>query len=300
MPLQGSGQISVSDVNNEFGISATTEHSFDDAQTGAGSFNSLNNSINSNRPDGNMPHQLSEWYDYNHNYNPQNIQNTQQQQNIQNIQAYQQQQQQYVVQNTCVVSGQTVRLASGLKIAIDRIQPGDMLLGIAIKHMPTDHNITDEWKITKLDSVSTHPEAVRVIAADKGIHDRYYELNKGLNKNINLRLTQEHPLFIRREVEEKFVYMWMRVDEVKVGDYMLRAHIMDPKFRAFKQCNEADWTKIDTIDVVKKQITAFALDVDGTDTYIVGDIVVHNGPNVGKGGGGPIDDFDDGPSGFGS
>tara|TARA_A100001391_G_C5041678_1_gene271053 strand:- start:32 stop:988 length:957 start_codon:yes stop_codon:yes gene_type:complete len=289
MPLQSAGEIRASEVNTEFGLPFDTEHPFDDSHTGLGNFSSLNNSQNSNRPDGNVPHSLSEFYDYNHNYNPQNVQNVQQQQNIvQNIvQVYSQ----ATVQNTCVVAGQTVRLNTGLKIQIDRIQPGDLLLGVGIKDMPMDHNVTDEWKITKLDSVATYTQPVRVISADKGVHDRYFEVNKGANKNINLKLTQEHPLFIRRKIDEKYEHKWMRVDEVKVGDHMLRAHVMDPKFRAFKQCNDADWTLIETIDIVKGEITAYALDVDGTDTYIVGDIVVHNGPNVGKGGGGPIDDI---------
>ena len=66
MTLQASGQISISDINTEFGRTSTTANtSLEDLSDGTvATINTANDSAD--RPDGSAPHAISEFYSYNH------------------------------------------------------------------------------------------------------------------------------------------------------------------------------------------------------------------------------------------
>ena len=66
MTLTSSGQISISDINGEFGRSGTTANSsLEDLSDGTvATINTANAS--GDRPDGSAPHSMSEFYSYNH------------------------------------------------------------------------------------------------------------------------------------------------------------------------------------------------------------------------------------------
>ena len=66
MTLTASGQISISDINGEFGRSGTTANSsLEDLSDGTvANINTVNDS--SDRPDGSAPHAMSEFYSYDH------------------------------------------------------------------------------------------------------------------------------------------------------------------------------------------------------------------------------------------
>lgn len=67
MTLPSSGPISFSNINTELGRSSNTTISITSAATnGYGSINTNSSS----RPNNSQPHQLSEWYGYNHNAAP--------------------------------------------------------------------------------------------------------------------------------------------------------------------------------------------------------------------------------------
>ena len=281
MALQTNGSISASDVNEEFGLPGTTQHSFEDAHEGLGNFN-LNTLVGANPPNGVTPHSLGEFYGYNHSFTQQNLEN------VENFPTTQNLTQAIIVTNTnsCIVRGQKVRLSSGLLIEISRLRKGDELLGYAIENMPIDHNITDGWKIATVKNVRVKPHPVKIIRIETGTHDMYIDINRDVKNNI--QLTQEHPLFIKRKIDQTYTYKWMRADEVEINDYMLRANYFDKHDVVWKQSEDKDWILVENIHVVKEQCIAYGLDVDCTDTYVVGNIVVHNGPNSGKGGGGGV------------
>ena len=66
MTLTSSGQISISDINGEFGRSGTTANSsLEDLSDGTVATINTNNA-SSDRPDGNAPHSMTEFYSYNH------------------------------------------------------------------------------------------------------------------------------------------------------------------------------------------------------------------------------------------
>jgi hypothetical protein len=66
--ITGSGQISMSDINTEFGLSATLANSsLTNASTGGGSYPAINTSSPS-YPNGVVPHAMSEFYSYDHDY----------------------------------------------------------------------------------------------------------------------------------------------------------------------------------------------------------------------------------------
>jgi hypothetical protein len=66
MTLTSSGQISISDINGEFGRSGTTANSsLEDLSDGTVATINTNND-SSDRPDGSAPHAMSEFYSYNH------------------------------------------------------------------------------------------------------------------------------------------------------------------------------------------------------------------------------------------
>ena len=70
MALTASGQISVSDVLTEGGQSATRANtSFSDLHAGT-VFTINTNNAAADRPDGTVPHAMSEWYSYNHSAAP--------------------------------------------------------------------------------------------------------------------------------------------------------------------------------------------------------------------------------------
>ena len=65
MALPSSGQISFSDINTELDRSSTAQHSLKDGQTGV--YDPINTTNSpANRPNGSTPHQISEWYSYDH------------------------------------------------------------------------------------------------------------------------------------------------------------------------------------------------------------------------------------------
>ena len=66
MTLTSSGQISISDINGEFGRSGTTANSsLEDLSDGTVATINTNNA-SSDRPDGSAPHAMTEFYSYNH------------------------------------------------------------------------------------------------------------------------------------------------------------------------------------------------------------------------------------------
>jgi hypothetical protein len=66
MTLTSSGQISISDINGEFGRSGTTANSsLEDLSDGTVATINTNNA-SSDRPDGSAPHNMTEFYSYNH------------------------------------------------------------------------------------------------------------------------------------------------------------------------------------------------------------------------------------------
>jgi len=68
MTLQASGQIKMSEINVEVGLSASqADSSLVDAVTGGYPYPSINMSSPS-YPDSNAPHQFSAWYSYDHDY----------------------------------------------------------------------------------------------------------------------------------------------------------------------------------------------------------------------------------------
>jgi hypothetical protein len=70
MTLTSSGQISISDINGEFGRSGTTANSsLEDLSDGTVATINTNND-SSDRPDGSAPHAMSEFYSYNHSAGP--------------------------------------------------------------------------------------------------------------------------------------------------------------------------------------------------------------------------------------
>ena len=66
MSLTASGQISISDINGEFGRSGTTANSsLEDLSDGTvATINTQNDSAD--RPDGSAPHAMTEFYSYDH------------------------------------------------------------------------------------------------------------------------------------------------------------------------------------------------------------------------------------------
>jgi len=280
MALQQNGSISANNVNQEFGLSGNTQHSFQAAHTGTGTFSGLNGGSPSG-PNGSAPHSLSEFYGYDHDFQTENTENT-----VQQVPTTQQVFTTQVVNtvnvNSCIVEGQKVRLSSGLLMNIERLQRGDELLGYAIEDMPMDHNVTDEWKITVLTNVRIKPHPVQIISITSGTNPLYIDINRNIKDNI--KLTQEHPLFIKRKVDQTYTYRWMRADEVEVNDYMLCANYFDKHDVVWKQSQDKDWILIENKHVVKEKCIAYSIDVNNTDTYVVGNIVVHNDINVGKGG----------------
>jgi hypothetical protein len=63
MALQGSGSISMSQINSELGRSSTSTISLDSAENG--SYATIN-TCSSSRPSSSNPASMSEWYSYNH------------------------------------------------------------------------------------------------------------------------------------------------------------------------------------------------------------------------------------------
>ena len=69
MALQSSGQIKMSELNTEFGLSAERQLGLKDASDGTvATINTANASTD--RPDGTAPHAISEFYSYNHALSP--------------------------------------------------------------------------------------------------------------------------------------------------------------------------------------------------------------------------------------
>ena len=87
--------------------------------------------------------------------------------------------------------------------------------------------------------------------------------NKYYNINGKLFITCDHYVFCNREIDNTKEYVWIKVEDLKVNDYL------------FKSDNTFE--KINTIDIVRGEINVYNLEVNSIYTYFANGYLVHNG-----------------------
>ena len=194
MALQSSGQISMSQIRAELGVSGQAPFSLDTAENGG---YAAINTCGSPRPSSNNPASMSEWYSYNHS--------------AQCCTAYGIYQ--YSSCGVYCLDGDTlVTMADGSTKKISLIQKDDVVSSRDVEGMP-DESPNKEHLNVKLSSLN-YTVSTAVVRATTSINaDAYFNINNGL-----LLATEAHEHFVLREG----VWRIILTVNLRVGDIFLK------------------------------------------------------------------------------
>ena len=150
---------------------------------------------------------------------------------------------------TCLAKGTKILMWDGSEKNVEDLVEGDLVKNISIDGLDEDE---DAWKTFTTNEFNYVDSMSAVKFAISGVYHYHYVIN---NK---LKITFEHPIFVKRNDEYKF----LRAEDVIVGDMMYNVsgewEIIEEKIR---------------IDELDEFIT---LGVETNDTYFANNILVHN------------------------
>lgn len=150
----------------------------------------------------------------------------------------------------CLVYGTLVEMGDGTFKKVEDLELGEVVRSLFIKDLDT--SIKENWK-DFYTSDFEYEEGLSVIEhiQDSGF-DEYYVINE------NLKLTYEHPVFIKRAD----VYMFTQTSDLTIGDYI------------FKENNQLEM--IYSIDIIDDYVRTININIEENDVYFANGILVHN------------------------
>ena len=150
----------------------------------------------------------------------------------------------------CLVYGTLVEMGDGTFKKVEDLELGEIVRSLSIKDLDVD--IEDNWKEFYTADFE-YEEGLSVITniSDSGFRE-YYIING------NLKLTFEHPVFIKRAE----VYMFTQTDGLVIGDYV------------FKENGEFEI--VSSIDIIDEYVQTINIGIEENDVYFANGILVHN------------------------
>ena len=135
---------------------------------------------------------------------------------------------------------------------VEDLEIGEVVRSLSIKDL--DVNIEDNWK----DFYTADFEYENGLSVITGIDDRGF--NEYYIINNNLKLTYEHPVFIKRAE----VCMFTQTSGLVLGDYIFK--------------DNGEFEIISSIDIIDEYVQTINIDIEENDVYFANGILVHNRP----------------------
>jgi hypothetical protein len=152
----------------------------------------------------------------------------------------------------CLVYGTLVEMGDGTFKKVEDLEIGEVVRSLSIKDL--DVNIEDNWK----DFYTADFEYENGLSVITGIDDRGF--NEYYIINNNLKLTYEHPVFIKRAE----VCMFAQTSGLVLGDYIFK--------------DNGEFEIISSIDIIDEYVQTINIDIEENDVYFANGILVHNRP----------------------
>jgi hypothetical protein len=152
----------------------------------------------------------------------------------------------------CFLYGTEIKMADGSNKLIEDLVLGDVLSSLSIEGL--DKNVEKNWLGFSVDEFSyTHSTAV-IVNLIHGSYSSYYIINN------SIRITYEHPVFIKKGDEYKFC----KVYNLSVGDLLFNT--------------DGVWIEIQTIEFINETCQTVGVNIEDDDVYFGSGILVHNAP----------------------
>jgi hypothetical protein len=150
----------------------------------------------------------------------------------------------------CLVYGTLVEMGDGTFKKVEDLELGEVVRSLSIKDL--DASIEDNWKEFYTADLE-YEEGLSVITnISDSTFGEYYVING------NLKLTFEHPVFIKRAE----VCMFTQTDGLVIGDYI------------FKENDEFEI--VSSIDIIDEHVQTININIEENDVYFANGILVHN------------------------
>jgi hypothetical protein len=127
---------------------------------------------------------------------------------------------------------------------------GDVLSSLSIEGL--DKNIENNWVSFSDNKFSYIHSSARIVNLIHGSYANYYIINN------SIRITYEHPVFIKRDNEYKFC----KVHNLLVGDLLFNTDDV--------------WVEIQTIQFINEACQTVGINIEDDDVYFGSGILVHN------------------------
>ena len=152
--------------------------------------------------------------------------------------------------NSCFLEGTMITMVDGSQLPIEDIQVGMKVLSF-------------DGEANKI----THNKVVELFHHTKEESDAYLIIND------NIRVTENHHIYVsnNRFEEDWGDSVWIRADEILIGDYLY----------------DKDFNKIivNSIEKINESVVTYNFEVENTHTYFAENVIVHNIGGGGPGGG---------------
>lgn len=152
--------------------------------------------------------------------------------------------------NGCLVYGTLVEMGDGTFKKVEDLEIGEIVKSLSIKDLDAD--IENNWK----DFYTADFEYEEGLSIITDIFDdgftQYYIIND------NLKLTFEHPVFIKRAE----VYMFTQTENLVIGDYIFK--------------DNGEFELVSSIDIINENVNTININIEENDVYFANGILVHN------------------------
>lgn len=152
----------------------------------------------------------------------------------------------------CFLYGTEIKMADGSNKLIEDLVLGDVLSSLSIEGL--DKNIENNWLEFSADVFSYTHSSARIVNLIHGSYSNYYIINN------SIRITYEHPVFIKRDNEYKFC----KIHNLLVGDLLFNT--------------DDNWVEIQTIEFINETCQTVGVNIEDDDVYFGSGILVHNAP----------------------
>lgn len=155
-----------------------------------------------------------------------------------------------VIDPGCLVYGTLVEMGDGTFKKVEDLELGEVVRSLFIKDLDT--SIQENWKDFYTADFE-YEEGLSIIQniSDGGLGE-YYVINE------NLKLTYEHPVFIKRAG----VCMFTRTDNLTIGDYIFK--------------DDGQFEIVSSIDIIDEFVRTININIEENDVYFANGVLVHN------------------------
>lgn len=153
--------------------------------------------------------------------------------------------------SNCLLSGSKILLNNNTYKNIEDILINDKVTVFNLKSLKSTHNLRllESKKTTQFEGNLTESIIKNIWVNHM---NKYYILND------SLKITEEHFIFVKRDVE----YYWIEVQNLKLGDYLYKKN--------------GNFEKLTSIDIINDNVEVYSIETNLYYNYFANDYLVHN------------------------